>query len=404
MCICRPIQYCLTVFILLELLEHDRDLAKKVPSCVVVGMQSVGKSAVLSRISGISFPQDSEVCTRVAIELRLRRGQAQDTQPMTIKAGNFERIEVDKTDHEAIEHALKDAQMKVLGGRQFEDKMSVKVEKEDVNLPEVTLIDLPGVFFAKDNEADNLEDCVKNMIKERVENEMALILHVVPLNQDTDTISTWRIVGDADVEQNRTISILTKADLALKDGKDVLKKRILKILTDSKSSECFVVHGAAKDFEEEESQLAMVAGYIEELRLADRIKVGVKELNKFIEERMLDHIKEKIPNMRRLLEDELRLCASALDVLGRVSISSIAIALRDSQSMKEHLAAAYASFQPDYRRLTERMARDIFDLDMKPLGIVDAARRCFPIQSRCTSLQLWIICSKRLRKKSEFRC
>eukprot|EP00979_Chaetoceros_neogracilis_P014852 scaffold4946_cov254-Chaetoceros_neogracile.AAC.1 len=206
-----------------ELLEHDRNLAKKVPSCVVVGMQSVGKSAVLSRISGISFPQDSEVCTRVAIELRLRRGQAQDKQPMTIKAGNFERIEVDKTDHETIEHALKDAQIKVL-----------------------------GVFFAKDNEADNLEDCVKNMIKERVENEMALILHVVPLNQDTDTISTWRIVGDADGEQNRTISILTKADLALKDGKDVLKKRILKILTDSKSSECFVVHGAAKNFEEEE--------------------------------------------------------------------------------------------------------------------------------------------------------
>jgi hypothetical protein len=54
-----------------------------------------------------------------------------------------------------------------------------------VNLPEVTLIDLPGVFFAKDNDVDNLEDCVKNMIKERVENEMALILHVVPLNQYT---------------------------------------------------------------------------------------------------------------------------------------------------------------------------------------------------------------------------
>lgn len=58
-----------------EILEDDRDLAQKVPSCVVVGMQSVGKSAVLSRISGIRFPQDSEVCTRVAIELRLRRSR-----------------------------------------------------------------------------------------------------------------------------------------------------------------------------------------------------------------------------------------------------------------------------------------------------------------------------------------
>ena len=125
-----------------EILEDYRDLAKKVPSCVVVGMQSVGKSAVLSRISGIRFPQDSEVCTRVAIELRLRRASEQ-IKVMKIKAGNFEGKEVDATDDNAVESALKDAQLKVLTGRKFEDKLSVKVEKEDVDLPEVTLIDLP---------------------------------------------------------------------------------------------------------------------------------------------------------------------------------------------------------------------------------------------------------------------
>jgi hypothetical protein len=125
-----------------EILEDYRDLAKKVLSCVVVGMQSVGKSAVLSRISGIRFPQDSEVCTRVAIELRLRRASEQ-IKVMKIKAGNFEGKEVDATDDNAVESALKDAQLKVLTGRKFEDKLSVKVEKEDVDLPEVTLIDLP---------------------------------------------------------------------------------------------------------------------------------------------------------------------------------------------------------------------------------------------------------------------
>jgi GTP-binding protein EngB required for normal cell division len=358
-----------------EILEHDRDLAKKVPSCVVVGMQSVGKSAILSRISGIRFPQDSEVCTRVAIELRLRRARCtQDgaIKPMTIKAGNSEGKEVDKNDDIAVEKALKDAQIEVLNGRKFEDKLSVKVEKEDVDLPEVTLIDLPGVFFAKDDGADDLEEQVKNMIKERVHNEMALILHVVPLNQDTDTISTWRTVRDADDKQMRTISVLTKADLALKDGKDILKKRIQKILTDSKSSECFVVHGAAKSTEDEESQLAMVSNYIEELSLGDRIKVGVNELNEFIEDRMLEHIKERIPEMRRLLENELHLCENELQKLGRQPFSSISIALRDSQCMKQHLAEAYASFQPDYRRFTERMTQELFEIDVKPLGIVDA--------------------------------
>jgi len=200
-----------------EILEGDMELAQKVPSFVVVGMQSVGKSAVLSRISGIRFPQDSEVCTRVAIELRLRRA-SEENKVIMIKAGYFQG-ELDATDDSAIEMALKDAQDKVLNGRKFEDKLLVKVEKEDVDLPEVTLVDLPGLLFAKDDGEVDLEEQVKNMIKERVQNEMALILHVVPLNQDTDTISTWKTVRDADGEQLRTISVLTKADLASKDGK-----------------------------------------------------------------------------------------------------------------------------------------------------------------------------------------
>ena len=68
-------------------------------------MQSVGKSAVLSRISGILFPQDSEVCTRVATELRLIRA-SEDNKVIMIKAGNFEG-ELDATDDSAIEMALK---------------------------------------------------------------------------------------------------------------------------------------------------------------------------------------------------------------------------------------------------------------------------------------------------------
>jgi len=90
-------------------------------------------------------------------------------------------------------------------------------------------------------------------------------LYVDPLNQDTDTIKTWRIVNDADKDKNRTISVLTKADLAMKAGKESLKKRIKTIVSGSKSSACFIVHGAAKDNESEEYQLADVEGHVREL-------------------------------------------------------------------------------------------------------------------------------------------
>ena len=360
-----------------ELLEHHRDLGKKVPSCVVVGMQSAGKSAVLSRISGISFPQDSEVCTRVAIELRLRRGtNLEETRSnIIIKAGNSEGVEVDKSNSEATENALRSAQATVLNGRLFEDKISVKVEKEGKDLPEVTLIDLPGVFFAKDEGADELEGQVKKMIDDRVHNDMALILHVVPLNQDSDTLSTWRIVHEADKEQKRTIPILTKADLAIKDGEEILKKRIQKVLDDSQSSKCFIVHGAAKDLEEEAGQLNMVTNYIEELGLQNIVKVGVESLNAFIEDRMLQHIKEKVPEMRRLLEKELNNYNTDLKVLGRKPKSSLEIALHNSRRMTDYLDTAYSKvFKSKFRRLTEDMAKEVFEIDIEPLGLVDRGK------------------------------
>lgn len=182
-----------------EILERDNNLASDVPSCVVVGMQSAGKYSVLSRISGIPFPQDSGVCNRVAIELRLRRALVTDSDSdynvrstLLIKAGDMPDIEVDKIEKTGFESALVKAQQDVLGGGEFEDKKSVKVEKEDKDIPDVTLIGLPGVFFSRTEAEDCLERQVQDMIKERVQNRMAMILHIVPINQDTDTMSTWR--------------------------------------------------------------------------------------------------------------------------------------------------------------------------------------------------------------------
>lgn len=66
---------------------------------------------------------------------------------LRIKAGEISSIEVDKTNKVDIEDALGKAQQDVSAGKEFEDKISVKVEKEDKEIPDVTLIDLPGVFF-----------------------------------------------------------------------------------------------------------------------------------------------------------------------------------------------------------------------------------------------------------------
>ena len=125
--------------------------------------QSVGKSAILSRISKISFPQqDSEVCTRVAIELRLggmnsNHGTSSSTKnTITVRAGKADPKTVDASDKEAIQTSIKVAQAKVLNGRPFKDKYSVKIEKQAPNIPEISLVDLPGVFFAKGDKDEKI--------------------------------------------------------------------------------------------------------------------------------------------------------------------------------------------------------------------------------------------------------
>ena len=355
-----------------EILESAKDLVKEVPSCVVVGMQSAGKSSVLSRISGIPFPQDSEVCTRVAIELRLRRSLTTDAKKtIQIKAGETSEIQLDKEDKAAIESALVEAQQDVLGEKQFEDKVSVKVEKEDPDIPDVTLIDLPGVFFAKSDNEEHLESQVQEMIQDRVKNHMAVILHIIPLNQDTDTISTWRTVLEADQEQERSVCILTKADLALRDGKDVLKRRLKKICTELKNHKCFVVHGQLNDTQDELVELKSVQDCIYEMGQDHLFGVGIHALNECIEEKMLYHIKATLPDLKRALNDKYKLYDQELSTIGSRTRSSYEIALSYRDSVMDHIQSKLDSHQDKYRKLVDRFSNDTFSISMSVLSDIE---------------------------------
>lgn len=355
-----------------EILESAKDLVKEVPSCVVVGMQSAGKSSVLSRISGIPFPQDSEVCTRVAIELRLRRSLTTNAKKaIQIKAGESSEVQLNKDDKAAIESALVKAQQDVLGEKQFEDKVSVKVEKEDADIPDVTLIDLPGVFFAKSDNEERLESQVQEMIQDRVKNHMAVILHIIPLNQDTDTISTWRTVLEADQEQERSVCILTKADLALRDGKDVLKRRLQKICTELKTHKCFVVQGKLNDTQDELVELKSVQDCIYEMGLDHSFGVGIYALNECIEEKMLYHIKATLPDLKEALNDKYKLYDQELSTIGSRTRSSYEIALSYRDSVMDHIQSKLDSHQDKYRKLVDRFSNDTFSISMSVLSDID---------------------------------
>lgn len=371
-----------------EILEDHEDLDSAVPCCVVVGMQSVGKSAVLSRISGIRFPQDSNVCTRVAIELRLRKGGK--SKPIKIIAGDS-KYEVEQDDLKQIEQRLREAQKSVLNGKDFEDKKSVIIEKEEDNMPEVTLIDLPGIFFSKNEKDEVLEATVKDMVKSKIGNEMSLILHVIPLNQDIDTLSTWKIVNEADKENKRTISILTKADIAVQYDVSGMTNRIERIVQQSKSgpSECFVVHGQAVDDREEDEGLERFRKNLVGVSCRESVKTGVISLNQRVEERMLEHIKVNIPKMKQILYKKLHECEDQLSPkrLGRSARDSAQIAIQAHENFKQTLEFKYKEAIHCFRASANHLHYEISQIQMKPLGVIDSddANRAFSKHTKYSS-------------------
>ena len=124
----------------------------------------------------------------------------------------------------------------------------------------------------------------------------------------------------------------------------------------------------------EENQLSAVQDCIEELRMGDRVLVGIHNLVAYIEERMLLHVKENIPETRRLLEAELQSCKDELAQVGREAISPLAIALRDTDAIIDEYDASCKKHLPKLCKKTEDMSSNISDLRMDFLGLVDLGK------------------------------
>jgi hypothetical protein len=86
---------------------------------------------------------------------------------------------------------------------------------------------------------------------------------------------------------------------------------------------------------------------------------------------MLNHIKAKIPHMRNMLEQQLHICSKDLDDIGRKESNSNEIALRDFEKIASCLDETYNDSLPNFRRLADQMADNIFNIKMEPLGLID---------------------------------
>ncbi|KAK2026327.1 dynamin family protein [Colletotrichum zoysiae] len=217
-----------------QLRERNIGAYLPLPQLVAVGDQSSGKSSLLESLTGIPFPRGQELCTRYATQITHRR-EAQQRIDITIIPGphaskehkkelDLYRRQLQTTAQLRAEFPDILAQANVLmgiktvsntaGENTFSEDI-LKIEKCGPNEDYLTIIDVPGIFRTTTEGVTTNKDkaLVKEMVKRYIKDSRTIILAVLPSNVDVATQEILTLAEEADPAGDRTLGILTKADL-----------------------------------------------------------------------------------------------------------------------------------------------------------------------------------------------
>ncbi|CDY23281.1 BnaA08g12650D [Brassica napus] len=157
----------------------------QLPTIVVVGDQSSGKSSVLESLAGISLPRAADtICTRVPLVMRLQRSSSPEPK-ICLKYGDKSY----STDEEHITEDICTATEAIAGKFSIKTKytpLELYVRRQSV--PDLTMVDLPGITRnpVKDQPEDLYEQ-VSAMIKKHIEPQESIILNVLAATCDFST-------------------------------------------------------------------------------------------------------------------------------------------------------------------------------------------------------------------------
>lgn len=205
----------------------------ELPQIVVCGNQSSGKSSVLEAISRVRFPRKADFCTRFATEFVLRRSPV-DAFKISIEPGKS------RTDAKELEKlrtfaskslssfndlsVLIESAKECMGISDAEGSSSMagfsddvlKVEISGPDRPELTLVDLPGLYQATSPDQDKEGMKIVRSITERyIKSSRTIILAVISAQNDFHLQGVLDIARQFDPEYERVLGIVTRPDTLL---------------------------------------------------------------------------------------------------------------------------------------------------------------------------------------------
>ncbi|KAJ3498789.1 hypothetical protein NLG97_g856 [Lecanicillium saksenae] len=179
------------------------------PSIVVIGSQSSGKSSVLEAIVGHEFlPKGSNMVTRRPIELTLV-----NTPGTTEEYGEFPDLGLKHiTDFSSIQRTLTDLNLAVPDSECVSHE-PIQLTVYSPNVPDLSLIDLPGyIQVVGQNQPLQLKQKISELCDKYIQ-APNVILAISAADVDLANSTALRASRRVDPRGERTIGVITKMDL-----------------------------------------------------------------------------------------------------------------------------------------------------------------------------------------------
>ncbi|CAF3430101.1 unnamed protein product [Rotaria sp. Silwood1] len=189
----------------------DIDTTIDLPAIVVIGEQSSGKSSVLEASSSIPLPRGGQhMTTKCPLELRMRRSS---TWHASLEcSGRLIRDNIPNA-HDIGQH-INHEQNRLTSNRDQISKQVLLLNIQAPWLPNLTLIDLPGIIQVTSKQQDSASvNIIEELIQEYLDKPSTIILAIIQACNDIETSAAIKYAKMFDPDGERTIGVLTKLDL-----------------------------------------------------------------------------------------------------------------------------------------------------------------------------------------------
>lgn len=195
------------------------------PQIIVLGNENSGKSTLMERLAMIPlFPRDRRLCTRLPIEVKLRRGEATCVKMHIVDVDTGSIIEGSEKDIPAAvaDSCVKeqmDAELSRVNGevRGVCNDRRIVLQITRPDLPNLDFLDLPGlVAGALRNEPTDMMDQTKTLVENNVDRVGAAGVYLWTVKSTTPANQSlaYGILNSGDnlARSQRTIGVLTMTD------------------------------------------------------------------------------------------------------------------------------------------------------------------------------------------------